>query len=71
MDMEEEAHMGWRKGWFGELGECVLGRGKWLLGLAHDAHVRIGAFAQAVCVQAEGDMRTSGVTRLAERPRQN
>ena len=36
-------------GGFGELGDCVLGRGEWALGLADDAHVRVGAFAQAGC----------------------
>ena len=67
MDMEEEDNMGWRKRCFGQLGDCVLARGKWLLGLADDAHVRVGALAQAVCVEAEGDMRRmSGAMRLSE-----
>ena len=71
MDMEEEADMGWGTRWLSELVDCVLGRRKRVLGLAHDAHVRIGAFAPAVCVQAERDMRVSGVAGLAERHRQN
>ena len=71
--MEEEDYMGWGKRCFGELGDCVLGRGKWVLGLAYDAHVRIGAFAQAaVWVEAEGNVKTtSDATRPREWRRQN
>ena len=71
MDMEEEDYMGWGKRWLGELGDCVLGRGKGVLGLADDAHVRVGAFVQASCVEAEGDVRrTSSVTRFGGRCKQ-